>query len=91
MTFKFADDYWISKDKRDHFLGSALLVAVFYFLCYHFSWMCQTWAQKDIALFWALFCGFFWEVKDGFFTDGFSYKDLVADLLGAWAMWFLAV
>ena len=86
--FKFANDKWNSRqgfiiayDKLEHFLGSFVLA---YFL--------SLWVNPLLSAMTTFTLGFLWEIKDAFYPyevygilggDGFSYKDLAADYIGA--------
>lgn len=88
MIFHFAKDKWDStcrvSDKFYHAFGSALIFAALWIM--HCS---------ELACFLLTFlAGLALEIKDGVFkdhlffeADGFSWRDLVADTLGALAMW----
>ena len=77
--WRWAEDKWYTDDKLTHCLGSA-------WLCEHFK---KRIGWKAILL--TLGLGVLWEVKDGFLPceqigwfggDGFSYRDLTADVAG---------
>ena len=104
MKFHFAQDkFWnpmlegyplIRIDKWVHMLGCAFLFSLVYFGAYRLPGlqeMAMYFTQKHVAAFWALLAGFLWEVKDGFREEGFSWRDLVADMIGVFALWGIAV
>ena len=72
----FAKDKWLSKaetyDKLEHF-G---------FWCLLYLGLERFLFVPDIAMIGALILGILWEIKDIFRADGFSWKDLTADILG---------
>jgi hypothetical protein len=86
MSFHFAQDYWLTRDKLEHLFGSALLFSFLYILGLRFLFC----PMRSVAALLAVIGGILWEIKDGF-RDGFSYKDLVADCIGIMAMWFIAI
>jgi len=76
MTFQWAKDSWHSKfrtsDKWYHFFGCALIFATL--------WIAGL--PVVDCFFLTLFAGVLVEIKDGFYADGFSWRDLIADTLG---------
>jgi len=79
-------DRWLSKngsiicfDKLEHFAGSFIL-----------AWILSFFLSRFWAVGLAFGLGFFWEVKDGYYPynrltgaiEGFSWKDLIADMAG---------
>ena len=58
-------------DKAQHAVGAMLLALVFGALF-----------DPLVAVACAMMAGLLWEVKDIFFADGFSWRDLVADAAG---------
>lgn len=80
------EDLWFSKngsvikyDKLEHLAGSFLL-------CTLIAWPFGPWWGAGAVFV----LGFLWEMKDGFYPydrktgaiEGFSWKDLIADVLG---------
>lgn len=85
--FHFAQDSWTSKfhthDKLYHLFGSGLLYAFLWaplFLVFDLT-------ELAVALL-AFGGGMLVEIIDGFGKEGFSVKDLAADVLGILGMWF---
>jgi VanZ family protein len=80
-----AKDKWNSKaqeyDKLYHFFGCW---AMFFFLL--------GFTSSTLSVFLTILFGLLWEVKDIFRADGFSWKDLVADILGVVAgyIWYIS-
>lgn len=96
MTFRFARDKffqswlpWLLPDKREHLWGSGLLFCVLYFLMLRAGGV--YWGTGADAATWAFVGGLLWEIKDGLWNDGFSWKDLIADCVGIGIMWRMAV
>lgn len=73
---------WIRPDKREHLLGCAFLFCLCYFLLS---------LPPPLCALNAFACGLLWEIKDGFWNDGFSWKDLIADCIGIGVMWSIIV
>lgn len=84
-SFRWAEDGWLQHDKLDHFFGSALLFAVIWLIFFRFA--CREIGIGTFLL--TVFFGYIWELKDAFFANGFSAKDLILDILGALSMWSL--
>ena len=90
MKFTFTKDAffdywppWIQPDKQVHLLGCAVLFAWFYDNVY--ACLCGV-----CAALLTFGCGLAWEIKDGFRENvGFSWRDLVADVLGIFLMWWI--
>ena len=80
LKWRCAHDSWSSNDKGFHCFGSAyLFIALHKFLFFPYAFLIT------------FFSGLLWEIKDatlpyedfGFIGgDGFSYKDLTADIIG---------
>lgn len=74
------EDKWLSRegsilqyDKLEHFLA-ALLGVIAGILLLNINLM--------VMVVIAVIAGVGWEIKDGFFSHGFSWKDLIADFAG---------
>jgi len=105
MIFHFAHDkFWnptlrgwspvLQPDKWIHLLESAFLFSVFYFLPYHWNalgLMAGLFGQRLVAWLCAWSIMFGYEVYQGFTDVGFSWRDLLADTLGIFALWIIAV
>jgi len=76
-------DKWLAKDKADHFMSSAFLIGLGYYAAkkeLNFSDP----ASRNIAVGFSFSLGIAKEIYDGTFKKGTpSFKDLIADLLGA--------
>lgn len=78
--WRWAHDSWFTNDKGFHCFGTSyLFLALLKFL------------PLSHVLFSVFFLGLLWEIKDAIFPyerfgflggDGFSYKDLTADIIG---------
>lgn len=81
LTFTVSDS-WFSRDKAHHFLTSAFLTTAGYYYFReqsHFS----NFKSRQGAVCFSLSLGLFKEIRDGMKkTNDFSWKDLVADILG---------
>lgn len=84
MRFRFAQDRWISQclcyDKVYHFVGGAFLFSLF-----------SHWFENLTSFIITAILGWIWEVKDGFGkkADGFSWRDAVAVIVGAFCVWVI--
>ena len=74
------EDMWLSKegsilkyDKLEHFLAAFLTV---------FAGILLLHINPMAMVLIAVIVGVGWEIKDGFFSHGFSWKDLIADFAG---------
>jgi len=83
---QYAKDNFITRinfsDKFQHF---GVCFSGMYILKIHFS--LPFWLMGLIIFT----LGFLWEVKDSFYADGFSWRDLTADLLGIIAAGLLLI
>lgn len=89
MTWKWADDSWLSKcsefDKLTHAGGSALLTNGL--ACILSIWLNRL-GQVLLAGVLAFLVGLALEIYQAYREDGFSWRDLVADIIGIWiATW----
>jgi hypothetical protein len=88
--FMWANDSWFSQckfyDKVEHysagFQGTIIPLLIGYKTGY---W----WLQDKAVVPTALTMAILWEVKDGFFSDGFSWKDMLASWVGIGIAWGL--
>lgn len=85
MSWKWADDSWLSQcteyDKLTHAGGSALLMCgLSCILAISFNRIGQVLFAGALAFL----VGFALEIYQAYRGDGFSWRDLVADIVGIW-------
>ena len=81
ITFTVSD-LWFSRDKAHHFLTSAFFTTTGYYYCREQMKFSNFKSQQGGACF-SISLGLIKEVRDGMkANNNFSWKDLVADILG---------
>lgn len=80
FKWRWSQDSWLTNDKGFHCFGTSYLLFAFF-----------RFFPLTPSLLIVLFLGLLWEIKDAIFPyesfgflggDGFSYKDLTADIIG---------
>ena len=81
ITFTVSDS-WFSRDKAHHFLTSAFLTTAGYYYSREQKNFSNFKSQQD-GIYFSLSLGIIKEIRDGLKkNNSFSWKDLVADILG---------